>query len=53
MKYLKQLGLILLFSLIGELLHAVIPLNIPASVYGIVVLFTLLMTGVVLVDMIR
>lgn len=45
MKYLRQLLIILLFSFIGELLHAVIPLQIPASIYGLVLLLVALMAG--------
>ncbi|MDD6482345.1 MAG: CidA/LrgA family protein [Lachnospiraceae bacterium] len=45
MKYLRQLLIILLFSFIGELLHAFIPLQIPASIYGLVLLFVALMAG--------
>ena len=44
MKYLKQFGIILIISLIGELLHYVIPAPIPASIYGIIILFLLLVT---------
>ena len=47
MKYIKQLMWILLFSGIGELLQAVIPLPIPAAIYGLVLLFLALMTGIV------
>ena len=47
MEYLKQFIVILCFSLAGEGLHAVIPLPIPASIYGIILLFAALMTGVV------
>ena len=47
MKYLKQFFVIIVISFIGELLHALIPLPIPASIYGIVLLFTGLMTGIV------
>lgn len=47
MAYVKQFCVILLFSLIGEGLHALIPLPIPASIYGIILLFAALMTGVV------
>lgn len=39
MKYLKQFCLILFFSFIGEILHALIPFPIPASIYGIILLF--------------
>ena len=34
MKYLRQLLMILIFSFIGEVLHAVIPIQMPASIYG-------------------
>ena len=47
MKYLRQLLMILIFSFIGEVLHAVIPIQMPASIYGLVLLFIALMTGMV------
>ncbi|MBR3972461.1 MAG: CidA/LrgA family protein [Oscillospiraceae bacterium] len=43
MKYLKQICLILLFSFLGELLKALLPFPIPASIYGMVLLFGALM----------
>lgn len=42
MKYLKQFLIIIAFSFLGELLHYLLPLPIPASIYGIVLLFTAL-----------
>ena len=39
MKYVRQFLIILLISLLGELLHHWIPLPVPASIYGIVILF--------------
>ncbi len=39
MKYIRQLGIILLVSFLGELLHYLLPLPVPASIYGIVLLF--------------
>ena len=39
MKYIKQFFIILLISFLGEALHALLPLPIPASIYGIVLLF--------------
>ena len=42
MKYLKQFGIILFISLVGELLHFVIDLPVPSSIYGIVIMFCLL-----------
>jgi holin-like protein len=53
MKYIRQLLWILLFSFIGELLHALIPLQIPASIYGLVLLFAALMTGVVRLSQVK
>ena len=45
MKYISQVLYILLFSLLGELLQAIIPLPIPAAIYGIVLLLIALWTG--------
>lgn len=47
MKYLSQFGIILFISLLGEVIHHILPLPIPASVYGLVMLFIALMTGIV------
>ena len=45
MKYLKQLLIILIFTFAGEILHYVVPLQIPASIYGLVLLFAALVLG--------
>jgi holin-like protein len=42
MKYLSQFLTILGFTLVGEALQRLIPLPIPASVYGLVLLFAAL-----------
>ena len=47
MKYMIQIGIIATISFIAELLHFFIPLPIPASVYGMVILFVLLCLGVI------
>ena len=47
MKYLYQLSIILSFSVIGEILHYFIPLPIPAGIYGVILLFAAMKTGVV------
>lgn len=39
MRYLKQFGIILGFSFLGELCHWLIPLPVPASIYGMALLF--------------
>lgn len=45
MKYLKQLLIILAFCLMGELLQALIPLPVPAAIYGLVLLLVALCAG--------
>lgn len=47
MKYIIQFEIILAISLIGELLNRFIPLPIPASIYGMTILFVALCTGVI------
>lgn len=42
MKYLKQMTIIMLISFIGEVMHSLLPLPVPASIYGMVLLFLLL-----------
>lgn len=46
MQYLKQFTVIIAISAVSELLTLFIPLPIPASIYGMSLLFLLLMTGV-------
>ena len=46
MKFLRQFMIILLLSFLGEVLKMFIPLPIPASVYGLVLMLGCLMTGV-------
>ena len=53
MKYIKQLLSILIFSLAGELLHLLLPMPIPASVYGLILLFLALCTKLVRLDQIE
>lgn len=53
MKYLKQLLWILLFSFLGELLNHLIPLQIPGSIYGLVLLFAALLTGIIKLHQVR
>ena len=47
MQYIFQLLVILGASFLGEICNLLLPLPIPASVYGLVLLFTALMTGIV------
>ncbi len=47
MKYVFQCGVILAVSLAGEALHALVPLPIPASIYGLLLMLLLLCLRVV------
>lgn len=47
LEYLLQFLVILAVSLLGELLNRVVPLPIPASIYGMIILFVALCTGVI------
>ena len=53
MKYLSQFLIILGFTLAGEALQRIIPLPIPASVYGLALLFTALCLKVVKVEQVK
>ena len=53
MKYLSQFCIILGFTLTGEALQRLLPLPIPASVYGLVLLFLALCTGIVKVSQVK
>ena len=47
MKYVYQVGVILAVSLAGEILHAVIPLPVPASIYGLLLMLLCLRLRVI------
>ena len=53
MRYLSQFLIILGFTLTGETLHHLVPLPIPASVYGLVLLFLALCTGLLKVERVK
>lgn len=53
MKYIKQMGIILAISLIGELLEKYLPLPVPASIYGLLLLLFLLVSGILKVEKIK
>lgn len=53
MKYLKQFLIILLISLIGEGMHYFIPLPVPASIYGMAILFVGLVTKIIPLDSVK
>lgn len=53
MKYMKQFSIILAVSFAGEICHFLIPLPIPASIYGLVILFAGLFLGVIKLDSVK
>ena len=53
LKLFKQFTIIIFLSFLGEILHALIPFPIPASIYGIILLFFLLERKALRIDDIR
>lgn len=53
MKFLRQFAIILFVSFLGEILHILIPLPVPASVYGLLLMFTALCTGILKQEQVR
>ena len=47
MKYVSQLTVIMFISFLSEALSSLLPLPVPASIYGLIILLTLLLAGVV------
>ncbi len=53
MRYIRQFLIILFISFIGEMLNHYIPLPVPASIYGIVIMFICLLTGIIKVEHVK
>lgn len=53
MKILRQFLIILAISFVGEILKYVIPLPIPASIYGMVIMFVGLLTGIIKLESVK
>ena len=53
MNYIFQLAIILGVSFAGELLNTLLPLPVPASVYGLVIMFLLLCTKIVKLEQVE
>lgn len=51
--YLFQFARILAFCFLGEILHAVLPLPIPASIYGLLLLLAALRFGIVKLEQVK
>ncbi len=53
MKYLKQFSVIVTVSLLGELLHFLLPLPVPASIYGLLLMLFALQLRIVKLEQVR
>ncbi|MEY8352270.1 CidA/LrgA family protein [Lachnospiraceae bacterium 54-53] len=47
MKYIRQFSIILFISLVGEIIHLFVPLPVPASIYGLILLLIGLRTRII------
>lgn len=53
MKYIRQFLIIIGISFLGELLKLILPLPIPASIYGMVLMFAGLISGVIKLESVK
>ncbi len=53
MKYVKQFAIILVISFAGEWLHSILPLPVPASIYGLVIMFAALYTHILPLESVK
>ena len=53
MKYVKQFGIIIMISFVGEVLNYLIPIPVPASIYGMVIMLVLLTSGKLKLESVR
>ena len=53
MKYIKQFLIIIIVSCLGEILNRYIPLPIPASIYGLVIMLGLLMSKILKLEVVK
>ena len=53
MNYLRLFLVVLFISFLGELVKFFLPLPIPASIYGMVILFIGLLSGIIKLDSVK
>lgn len=53
MKWLYEFGIILFITFLGEILYAVIPLPVPASIYGLLLMLLALCTKVIKLEQVN
>ena len=53
MKHILRLSIILIVSLAGEILASLIPLPVPASIYGLILMFVCLLLKIIPLESVR
>ncbi len=53
MKYIRQFGIIMIVTFLGELIKHFVDLPIPASIYGLCLMLLLLMTKVIKIENVK
>lgn len=53
MKYIYQIVIIFIITFIGEVLYKFIPLPVPASIYGLVIMLVCLKTKIIKLDQVK
>lgn len=53
MKYLRQFFVIMVVSFLGEVCHTLLPWPIPASIYGMAILFSALQAGLLRLEQVQ
>ncbi|MDD3367258.1 MAG: CidA/LrgA family protein [Lachnospiraceae bacterium] len=53
MKYVKQFSIIMIITFIGEVMHFLLPLPVPTSIYGLVLMLVALLAGILKVEQVR
>lgn len=53
MKFMKQFGIILTISFLGEVLRYIIPLPVPGSIYGLLLMLTALKLKIIPLCLVR
>ena len=53
MKYVIQFGIIMAVSFVGEIVRALLPFKCPASIYGLIIMFVLLKTKILKLEMVK
>lgn len=53
MKYIRQLCIILFMTFAGEVLHSLLPIPVPAGIYGLLLLLCLLLGRVITLEQVE